>query len=513
MLHGYSNITYPNNQQGVTESNILNVTYYDDYDWISPQSVIYGYGFSSADDISQTGRTSHRVTGLITGTLTKVLEKGALFDQWLTSSFYYDNNYNAIQAVVDLYPSGSEIVSNQHNSMGQVIRTKVKQTVNNTAHEYNKWFDYDEWGRLLRIRQRITDDPQGEVLLAEYGYDELGNVIFKKIHGNKEETKYVYDIFRRIISAESPSFFYTLYFDKLYLTPGRVDGLVSSVKWGHDSTKIMKAYVYTYNMLGQLTDAQTRESNPPPYIYQWNLPTNKFRESATYDKNGNILTMQRYGSNLNLMTHDYTYTYNHPTNGYALTNVSSSPNDYLYNAIGDMTYDGMNDIQIEYNEINLPQRMSTSSGQALFVYTANGEKIAATNGNNVNYYRNTMVYSGATGEIEYILHPEGFAIKEDSVWVYKYFKTDHLGNTRALLAVRNNVLINEQQNTDYYPFGLAHQLDSLHLNKYLFGGKQYQDAPVNGSPLGLYDFHARYYNPLLGRWSIRQGSLLIRIVM
>jgi len=99
-----------------------------------------------------------------------------------------------------------------------------------------------------------------------------------------------------------------------------------------------------------------------------------------------------------------------------------------------------------------------------------------------------------------ILHPEGLVVKEGTAWVYKYHKTDHTGNTRALLAVRGILLQNESQNTDYYPFGLAHQLSNLHLNKYLFGGKEYQDATVNCAQLGLYDFHARYYNPVLGRW-------------
>jgi RHS repeat-associated protein len=34
----------------------------------------------------------------------------------------------------------------------------------------------------------------------------------------------------------------------------------------------------------------------------------------------------------------------------------------------------------------------------------------------------------------------------------------------------------------------------------LYGGKEYQDQLLGSSMLGLYDFHARYYNPLYGRW-------------
>ena len=114
-----------------------------------------------------------------------------------------------------------------------------------------------------------------------------------------------------------------------------------------------------------------------------------------------------------------------------------------------------------------------------------------------------MVYSQngtAAQQLSYMIHPEGLAVREGSAWVYKYFKTDHLGNTRALLAARNNTLVNEGQNTDYYPLGYAHSMTNLHLNKYLYSGKEYQDAALGGTALGLYDFGARFYNPSYGRW-------------
>ena len=56
---------------------------------------------------------------------------------------------------------------------------------------------------------------------------------------------------------------------------------------------------------------------------------------------------------------------------------------------------------------------------------------------------------------------------------------------------------------DYYPFGLAHNgPNELTRNRYLYSGKEFQNVSVNsdGSLLGLYDFGARYYDPLMGRW-------------
>lgn len=56
------------------------------------------------------------------------------------------------------------------------------------------------------------------------------------------------------------------------------------------------------------------------------------------------------------------------------------------------------------------------------------------------------------------------------------------------------------QRTDYYPFGLSFENNNLNKNKYLFSGKEFQDGQVNGSMLGWYDFGARFYDPVLGRW-------------
>ena len=256
--------------------------------------------------------------------------------------------------------------------------------------------------------------------------------------------------------------------------------------------------MFTYDKIGQLTTSQYREKSGS----SWSAATNKYKEITTYDKNGNIGTLKRYNASASLL-HNYTYTYAHARNGNALTKVSGS-DDFLYNVSGHMTKDGQTGVQIEYNILNLPQRVFGTSGEIKYIYAANGEKLASVIGSSLTYYRSVMVYSKAGTAAEqmmYMLQPEGLVAREGSAWVYKYFKTDHQGNTRALLAVRGNAIQNESQNTDYYPTGYTHSsLANLQLNRYLYSGKEYQDATINGSPLGLYDFHARYYNPALGRW-------------
>ena len=108
-----------------------------------------------------------------------------------------------------------------------------------------------------------------------------------------------------------------------------------------------------------------------------------------------------------------------------------------------------------------------------------------------------MVYSG--DELLYILHPEGTVSHSDGRFTYNYFKSDHTGSTRALLSAVGGSL-QTQQTTDYYPFGMAWSLNNLNKNKYLYSGKEIEDATLAGNVLALYDFGARFYNPVLGRW-------------
>ena len=77
-----------------------------------------------------------------------------------------------------------------------------------------------------------------------------------------------------------------------------------------------------------------------------------------------------------------------------------------------------------------------------------------------------MVYPSNT-TLLYMQHPEGTVSMTSDGYTYNYFKTDHTGSTRVLLSAVNGSL-QQQQTTDYYPFGLAWEYNNLNKNKYLF---------------------------------------------
>ena len=137
-----------------------------------------------------------------------------------------------------------------------------------------------------------------------------------------------------------------------------------------------------------------------------------------------------------------------------------------------------------------------------YIYSAAGEKLATNANGSLTYYRSVMVY-GNDNKLLYILTTEGTVTRTEgsagTSYTYNYFKKDQIGSTRAVLSAVGNTLQNVQS-TDYYPFGLAYSTNNLNKNKYLFSGKELQDASIGGTILGLYDFGARQYDPVIGRW-------------
>lgn len=487
-VHGYTNQSYPS---VAAEGDYLSVTYYDDYDWLPENDP---HAFSTADALG--GTPNYRVQGQSTGSKSKVL--GIETDRWLTTATYFDSDYQAIQSVADLYPSGVEITSNTHDFTGNVTRTKVKQSVDNTVYEYDKWFEFDAFGRLQQVSQQIAGDgANGKVTLASYTYDELGNTATKAIHNGLETESYAYDMTGRTNAVTSPSFSYALDYEQSAVAGAvpRLDGNVSAIRWG-SAASTDKAYAYAYDRVGQLQSADYKLLSGGVWS-----PSANYKESGlTYDLNGNILSVQRTGGS-GESQHALTYTYD----GYRLLSVGvngTASDSYLYDADGNMTFDGRRGLTIAYNTLNLPEEIVAGNQKINYIYSASGEKLACDANGSLTYYRSVMVY-GSDNKLLYMLTPEGTVSRSEgsagTSYTYNYFKTDHLGSTRVMLSAVDGTL-QASQTTDFYPFGLAFEYSNLNKNKYLFSGKELQDGLEGSSMLEWYDFGARFYDPMLGRW-------------
>jgi RHS repeat-associated protein len=77
----------------------------------------------------------------------------------------------------------------------------------------------------------------------------------------------------------------------------------------------------------------------------------------------------------------------------------------------------------------------------------------------------------------------------------EYFIKDHLGNVRTVVTTDPNFNWLAQQ-TDYYPFGLEIAVSGTSDNQIKYNSKELQ----TDAKLGWYDYGARFYDPVLGRW-------------
>ncbi|MBS4039820.1 MAG: RHS repeat-associated core domain-containing protein, partial [Flavobacteriales bacterium] len=304
--------------------------------------------------------------------------------------------------------------------------------------------------------------------------------------------------------------------------------------WKTSSDNIHRGYGYEYDKLNRLTNA---------YFGTNHQINNHFNEHLSYDKNGNITTLQRTGNvdGFEQVIDDLTYDYI----GNQLQSVTDAPianahfgfvdgnqqgDDYQYDMFGNMTQDLNKDIiGIKYNHLNLPIRIRFANGGEInYLYNALGVKVK----------KEVLNFSGTTSITDYIdafqynndalqffPHAEGYinVLKNgdnvsDLVFDYVYQYKDHLGNIR-LNYLKDGETLKVLEENHYYPFGLKHTYnyskfspileedDSGIKNRrvrqvpnsgyqYKYNGKEWQDE----LGLNFYDYHARNYDPAIGRW-------------
>ncbi|MFD2565926.1 RHS repeat domain-containing protein [Pseudotenacibaculum haliotis] len=313
------------------------------------------------------------------------------------------------------------------------------------------------------------------------------------------------------------------------------NGNISQTSWTTASTNttgnpVSNLYTYSYDALNRITSAVDNTGN-------YNLT------GISYDKNGNILTLQRQGHTNSAATSfgvmdDLTYSYDGnkllrvadaaliDQFGFKDDAVDTTPDngdDYAYDANGNMTRDDNKGItNITYNHLNLPEQVTfANGGHIIYKYDATGEKLrkeveSATEDPIATEYAGNFIYEVLEGEeakLQFFNHAEGYVkanVTSSGVEMsYMYQYKDHLGNVRLTYADSdNNGTINASteivEESNYYPFGLKHKgynnVISSNGNsvaqKITYSSMEFQDE------LGLnwYDFGARNYDASLGRW-------------
>lgn len=554
-LKGYTNNCFPvstlktgGETGSVASTDLLTVTYYDDYSYTGALGINSSYkidDYVDNDGVNNTNGYFDRVTGQVTGTCTRVMDDMAQ-DNWITSTPYYDDRGRVIQNRMSHNASGtlsgySEIIATKYSYDGLPLIVKDKQTFNATDKEITKTYDYDHAGRLLRVYSQVTGDAIGKILEAEMAYNELGQLKTKRLHNTTngsgiffQELNYVYNIRGWLKQINDPDNLtgtapYADYFAEklLYndaststmsnMSPvnqynGNISGMIINRKNDADANTLKSAYRYLYDGLSRLTEGKYAEYNSASNNYSTNL--GRYDEKGlTYDRNGNIRTLQRTSAGTLVDDLVYRYTNNDASNQlqYITDNAANTTGfsdvtgttDYSYDENGNLNKDANRGLaSISYNVLNLPNVVyKDASNNTTYIYSATGAKLVSKimNGgvSNTRYYLGSFEYE-KDKTLSLIKLEEGIYTKLSGTFVYEYALKDHLGNTRiSFNATSSGPSIT--QRTDYYPFGLTSSAyNGSTGNDYLYNGKENQ-KDLTGI-IDWYDYGARFYDAQIGRW-------------
>lgn len=534
------------NPFALTQEQILTKNFYDDY------------SFAGAPSMPQTveGQSATTATrGLQTGSWVRVLDEvGSTTAE--TSYTLYDFKFRPIRMRTTNFLGGYTEVDSKLDWSGKVEKTVTKHKYNSgsTVLTITETFTYSPQDKLILHKHKINNGD--EQLIVQNSYDELGQLILKKVGGNDvsaqqvlQNVDYVYNIRGWLVSINDTEdlnddlFSFKINYDNPIDGTTLFNGNISETHWRTASDNVFRMYSYKYDNLNRLLEGNYRREGGN---YR-----DSYLERLAYDKNGNIVSLLRHGdsdaNDYEFVIDDLRYTYhqekqnqlmkvfdssNSPQGFKDDSNGSEDPElDYKYDNFGNLTLDDNKQIKnITYNHLNLPVQILFANGIIIqYLYNTTGQKIRK------------IIQSDEMVKTEYIAgfqyhneklkhfpHAEGYVDVisfQDSKFRYVFNYTDHLGNIRLSYSDANedNRIDQDEivEENHYYPFGLKHTAYNTNHRQYIededlniiileimpkfagdgsynykYNGKEYQDE----LGLNMYDYGARNYDPALGRW-------------
>ena len=463
--------TYPT----VALSPILSLQYYDDY--AAP-------GMPAAYNQSANAAYSKKLKGLPTASKVNILGTADML--WTVN--YYDDEARVVKTYKQHYQSGAadpanyDEVSNVYNFAGELLNSTRAHRNGGTVTTIANTYEYDHMGRKKLVKEKINSDP--EVVLSRLAYNEVGQLLKKELHSTDgtaflQNSTYAYNERGWLKTGTSTQFSMLLKYDDG--TAPQYNGNIANQNWGA-AASLPNVYTYSYDRLNRLLNGTSTGV--------------LMSEVLSYDVMGNIKTMNR---DVAAAVSTYNYTGNRLTN---ITGGALATGNYSYDVNGNVTTDGRTGVVLTYNLLNLPATAKRTTPAPIvdlaYTYDATGNKlrkISTGASASTRHYVDGIEYNG--NAIEIIQTEEGLARNNAGAYTYEYNLTDHLGNVRYTFNKHPTTgALQRLQADNYYAFGKRKSLQSG-TNKYLYNGKEVQDE------LGeQYDYGARFYDPVIGRWNV-----------
>lgn len=362
-----------------------------------------------------------------------------------------------IGEVVYYKKNGEVLHTSQIPSTGKI---KIKACFQNDAARFYK-----------------TTIGYGEVLLLENEYNELGELVTKKLHSENngssfmQHVDYRYNIrgwLARINNADlnnNPDGGPRDYFGMEFgydndLGVGEYDpqynGNISATKWSANlglaspfvDEPTERAYAFRYDPLNRMESALHFKK-----AGLWE-PVVSFGEEAEYDLNGNILSLNRYnkyGRTLDALSYDYAGNKLLSVTDEGIPDASfkdgnTDGDDFTYDSNGNLVTDLNKGMDIGYDRyLNFTASATMSDGRSTkYIYNAEGIKLGEENykpgsetPDSKVAFIGPFVYENDT--LKYIQHNEGRIVvpgPASEPLEYQYQMKDHLGNVRLTFTTK-----------------------------------------------------------------------------
>ncbi len=179
--HGYTNVAWPVYQEPADE--ILSVNYFDNYDFDKNDD----YNYITEPEFAGI-EPFDRVKGSLTGSKVRILDSSPA--EWLYSVVYYDKKGRIIQSYAENHLDGYDMVNTIFDFEGKPVFSKHTHIINEgpaqeRTDEYRE-FQYDHAGRDIGLMYWV--DENEPIAMYEKKYNELGQLVEKNVHRNRDET-------------------------------------------------------------------------------------------------------------------------------------------------------------------------------------------------------------------------------------------------------------------------------------------------------------------------------------
>ena len=448
----------------------------------------------------------------------------------LTTVWYYDDKGRVVQEIRTNIMGGYDKTYTAYTFTGLPSETLQEHTAPDKEPVTERYrFVYDNAERIKQKYYRLNSDA--EILLQECTYNDFGQLQQESVNGGYVKHAYTYNV-RGWLSGQTSgyggstdnAFDLKVLYTSNPKSGGSVsyNGNISAIEWTSKLDNVTRGYSFSYDGLGRMTSGVYGEGA------SLGTNTDRYNETLTYDRNGNIKTLLRSGrldngsfgpiDNLSMTLSGNRILSvaegcaNQSSNDLMEYKKTGSGGSRAYDANGRLTSDGNRGITgIEYNILNLPTKITFTNGSAIrYGYSYSGEKLwtkysfssqplfeplsspatglSATGNESERYYSGNKIYNDGT--LDMILIDGGYIRKENTGYAYHHYIKDHLGSNRMVVKVNSGV----QQVQHYYPFGLSFaEATNRSYQPYKYNGKEL----VSDEGLNWYDYLARTYDPAL----------------